>query len=167
MRSESARRILSKTPQDVKDKVIAYADEVARKSKHTNTMTKIEQLENEIFKQVSECRLVNDTLEAYKAAIREQVVIDALPSERDIIEHEFIVTDEYDAMMSNHQTADGFIGWQIGMFKMRTIATQRLTTREEVERPYVELLKEIKEYGLLSLNHESIITRINSLTDGK
>jgi hypothetical protein len=148
MRSESARRILSKTPQDVKDKVIAYADEVARKSKHTNTMTKIEQLEKEAYS-VSGDGLYTFTpeeLEAYKSAIREQVVIDALPSEK----------------IKTLSMGDKKAEW--AMTLARTAMIESLTTREEVERPYVELLKEIKADVTLPV---SIWNKLTSLTDGK
>jgi len=110
-------------------------------------MTKIEQLEANANSRDGFYSFNQNQLEAYKAAIREQVVLDALPKREVIYDWQIQTAEAY------NQAIDDTI--------------ERLTTREEVERPYVELLKEIKEYGLLSLNHESIIERINSLTDGK
>ena len=163
MRSESARRILAKTPQEVKDKVIAYADEVARKSKLTNTMTKIEELEecHKYWLDVPgkwQWRFERESLESYKAAIREQVVLDALPSEKEVKRWIKLLANEGEERMNR----------DISVF------FSNLTTREEVERPFVELLKECK-LQLEYLNKKfkptgtsnAIIERINSLTDGK
>jgi hypothetical protein len=98
-----------------------------------------------------------EELEAYKATIREQVVLDALPSET------INIADHDDEIM-----------WKRGYNQCVDTSTQRLTTREEAERPFVELLMECK-LQLEYLNQKftetgttnTIIARINQLTDGK
>lgn len=83
-------------------------------------------------------------------AIREQVVIDALPK-MNISKH----SDEFnEGYVRGHNDAIDDIA-------------QRLTTREEVERPYVELLKDIKSHGETYGMPVELHERINTLTDGK
>jgi len=124
-------------------------------------MTKIEELalwviDNRYPKsekdKVSDCEMFQYIVESC-TAIREQVVIDALPT------HE-----ECKAMCPYPDK----LYWTFGMDQMRDIATQRLTTRAEVERPFVDLLKEIRK--ALPMGYSlplSIQEQFNSLTDNK
>ena len=89
-----------------------------------------------------------NALEAYKSAIREQVVIDALPKREVIYDWQIQTAEAY------NQAIDDTI--------------ERLLTREEVERPYVELLKRVKEYfGESKFAPREIVQQLYTLTDGK
>lgn len=69
-----------------------------------------------------------------------QIVLDKLPGDSKVYNmgmiHDGIETDEE------------MNGYEIGMKQMRTIATQRIITREEVEKPYKELLDECRAYNI-------------------
>ena len=114
-------------------------------------MTKIEKLKSEMLKFSQSESLMEWYITNLESAIREQVVIDALPT------HE-----ECKAMCPYPDK----LYWTFGMDQMRTIATQRLTTREEVERPYVELLMELAGIALPYMTTEQK-QKLNSLTDNK
>jgi hypothetical protein len=119
-------------------------------------MTKIKELEHEYLARVNikgdDVTDAHNFLNAYKAAIREQVVVDALPK---------VVSSEYEDDMD--------VGFRIGYNDAVDNAIRRLTTREEVERPFVELLKHLKaeHAGYLKNYTPLLFNLIIQLTDGK
>ena len=117
-------------------------------------MTKIEELKRELLSHYkSSPHPIASLIEQLESAIREQVVLDALPKREVIYDWQIQTSEAY------NQAIDDTI--------------ERLTTREEVERPYVELLRMIRKHkvedGRYFLTKELCkdIDEIYSLTDGK
>lgn len=104
-----------------------------------------------------------EELEEYKKEYAQQIVLDKLPGDLSIESHWHDVSDKFGVAMSNYQTDEGFEGWKVGMKQMRTIATQRITTREEVEKPFRELLDLIIMTVPKKYLSDITIERINEL----
>lgn len=92
----------------------------------------------------------------------QQIILDKLPGDLSIESHWHDVSDKFGAAMSNYQADEGFEGWKVGMKQMRTIATQRITTMEDVEKPYRDALMEIAGIALPFMSKEQK-ERINEL----
>lgn len=77
-----------------------------------------------------------------------QIVLDKLPGDEEINSSFCYEANEREILF-----------YHDGLKNMRTIATQRITTREEVEKPYRELLEECRAYAM----PPSLRQRINEL----
>ena len=118
-------------------------------SRKINTMTKIEEQRAVILNLLAiGDNAANELLDKFESAIREQVVIDALPKKKG----KYLFGIDLGIVMGWNECVDN--------------ATQRLTTREEVERPYVELLMELAGIALPYMTTEQK-QKLNSLTDNK
>lgn len=83
---------------------------------------------------------IDEGLEEYRSQHQD------LPSDDEIETYEHDVTNKYGATMSNHQTDDGFAGWEIGMKQMRSIASPLLASRDARIRELEEENQKLKEY---------------------
>lgn len=88
-----------------------------------------------------------EELEEYKKEYATQIVLDKLPNSTEIINN---------CPASSINTREQ---WFTGVVWMKNQATQRITTREEVEKPYRELLEECRAYNM----PPSLRQRINQL----
>lgn len=87
-----------------------------------------------------------------------QIVLDKLPGDDEI--------EECDLSYLPHMTQSGGVLIRYGMKSMRTIATQRITIREEVEKPFKELLEAIQNDSSSGALGDNMLNRINELLKG-